>query len=37
MTDEMLALAKQVMEESAGRVFDKVPMLVEGKVVDSWG
>jgi DNA polymerase-1 len=37
IADEMLALAKQVMEESAGRVFDKVPMLVEGKVVDSWG
>jgi len=33
---EMLTLAKQKMEESAGLVFKDVPMLVEGKIVDSW-
>ena len=33
---EMLTLAKQKMEESAGLVFKDVPMLAEGKIVDSW-
>jgi DNA polymerase I-like protein with 3'-5' exonuclease and polymerase domains len=33
--EEMLRLAKQKMEESAGLVFKDVPMLVEGKIVDS--
>jgi DNA polymerase I-like protein with 3'-5' exonuclease and polymerase domains len=33
---EMLTLAKQKLEESAGLVFTDVPMLVEGKIVDSW-
>jgi DNA polymerase I-like protein with 3'-5' exonuclease and polymerase domains len=33
--EEMLRLAKQKMEESAGLVFKDVPMLVEGKIVDA--
>jgi len=34
---EMLTPAKQKMEESAGLVFKDVPMLAEGKIIDSWG
>jgi DNA polymerase I-like protein with 3'-5' exonuclease and polymerase domains len=36
IAEEMLTLAKQKMEESAGLVFKDVPMLVEGKIIDSW-
>jgi DNA polymerase I len=36
IAEEMLTLAKQKMEESAGLVFKDVPMLVEGKIVDAW-
>jgi len=35
IAEEMLTLAKQKME-SAGLIFKDVPMLVEGKIVDSW-
>ena len=33
----VLTPAKQKMEESAGLVFKDVPMLAEGKIIDSWG
>jgi DNA polymerase I-like protein with 3'-5' exonuclease and polymerase domains len=33
---DMLTLAKQKMEESAGLILKDVPMLVEGKIIDSW-
>jgi DNA polymerase I-like protein with 3'-5' exonuclease and polymerase domains len=36
IAEEMLTLAKQQMEEWAGLVFRDVPMLVEGKILDSW-
>ena len=36
ITEEILTLAKQKMEESAGLIFKDVPMLVESKIVDSW-
>jgi len=36
IAEEILTLAKQKMEEWAGLLFKDVPMLVEGKIVDSW-
>jgi DNA polymerase I-like protein with 3'-5' exonuclease and polymerase domains len=36
IAEEMLTLAKQKMEESAGLIFEDVPMLIEAKIVDSW-
>ena len=36
IAEDVLTLAKQKMEEWAGLVFKDVPMLVEGKMVDSW-
>ena len=36
IAEEMLTLAKQKMEECAGLLFRDTPMLVEGKIVDSW-
>jgi DNA polymerase I-like protein with 3'-5' exonuclease and polymerase domains len=36
IAEEMLTLAKQEMEECAGLLFTDVPMIVEGKIVDSW-
>jgi DNA polymerase I len=36
IAEEILTLAKQKMEECAGLLFTDVPMLVEGKILDSW-
>jgi DNA polymerase I-like protein with 3'-5' exonuclease and polymerase domains len=34
---EIEVLAKRIMEKWAGAIFQKVPMLVEVKTLESWG